>query len=161
MPGYIQQAAGAAAGVFAGLLAIAGLASAHHSYAMFDRTRVVTVTGTVAKYDMRNPHMFLWLYVKNSSTGKQDLWAVEGGSRNNLERQGWDRHTFEEGEKLTVTLNPLKDGRTGGYFVKAVKADGKVITGDPAAGQGDGKIPGVSGAAQAEEEAAEKAKKQK
>jgi len=151
----------AAAYVFMVLLATARLAPAHHSYAMFDRTKIVTVTGTVAKYDFRNPHMFLWLYVKNPATGKQDIYAVEGGSRNNLARQGWDRNTFEEGEKLTITLNPLKDGRTGGYFVKAVKADGKTITGDPAAGQGDGKIPGVSGAAQAEEEAAEKEKKQK
>lgn len=150
----------AALGGLMGLL-IAGSLSAHHSYAMFDRTKVVTVNGTVAKFDLRNPHMFLWVYVKNPATGKQDVYAFEGGSRNNLERQGWDKHTFEEGEKVSITYNPLRDGRTGGYFVKAVKADGKVIAGDPAAGPGDGKIPGVSGAAQAEEEAAEKAKQQK
>jgi len=150
-----------ACGLLISLLVSARLASAHHSYAMFDRTKAVTVSGTVAKYDLRNPHMFLWVYVKNPSTGKQEVYAFEGGSRNMLERQGWNNHTFAEGEKLTITYNPLKDGRTGGYLVKAVKADGSVIGGDPAAGPGDGTIPGVSGAAaQAEQEAAEKTKRQ-
>ena len=71
--------------------------------------------------------------MKNPSTGNQDICAVETGSTNSLLRRGWDQHTFEPGDKVTIDLNPLRDGGTGGYFVKAVKADGTVIGGDGAA----------------------------
>jgi hypothetical protein len=109
-------------------LGVAGAAFAHHSYAMFDGTRTVTVTGTVAKLEWTNPHVFIWLYVPNAAreTGF-DLYAFENGSPNVLVRRGWSKTTFAAGEKLAVSYWPLLDGRTGGHFAVATRVDGTFI----------------------------------
>ena len=105
--------------------AVASLpASAHHSYAMFDRTKTVTVKGTVKEFHWANPHIYLWLTVQNSKTHQEEIWAIEGSSPNVLVRMGWTRDLLAVGDKLTVDLHPLKDGRTGGFFVKANKGNG-------------------------------------
>jgi hypothetical protein len=108
--------------------AIAGTALAHHSYAMFDGTRTVTVIGTVAKLEWTNPHVFVWLYVPNAASDSGfDLYAFENGSPNVLVRRGWSKETFTAGEKLAVTYWPLQDGRTGGHFAVATRVDGTFI----------------------------------
>lgn len=130
------------------LLGAPAPAFAHHSYAMFNRLKKVTIEGTIAKFDWRNPHIYIWLYVKNAKGG-DDLYAVEGGSVTMLARQGWSANIIRPGDKVKIDMNPLKDGRNGGYFVQLVKADGTVIRGDAAAGQGNGHLPGSAGAAAA------------
>jgi len=113
---------------------IAGLATAaahaHHSYAMFDGTKTLTVTGTVAKLEWTNPHVYVWVYVPNAaaSTG-YDLYAFENGSTGVLSRLGWNKATFSVGEKISVEYWPLKDGRPGGHFIKALHADGRIAPG--------------------------------
>lgn len=103
-------------------------APAHHSYAMFDGSRTLTVTGTVAKIEWTNPHVFIWFYVPNaaSATG-YDLYAFENGSPNVLLRRGWTKDTFAVGEPLSVAYWPLADGRTGGHFAVATRVDGSVM----------------------------------
>jgi hypothetical protein len=103
-------------------------AVAHHSYAMFDGDRTVTVTGTVAKLEWVNPHVFIWVYVPNaaSATG-YDLYAFENGSPNVLLRRGWSKDMFAAGEPLAVTYWPLSDGRPGGHFAVATRADGSIV----------------------------------
>lgn len=133
-------------GAVAAVLMSAGAAQAHHSYAMFDRLKKISIEGTVASFDWRNPHIYIWLYVKNPK-GAYDRFAVEGGSVTMLKRAGWNANTVKVGEKVTMDINPLKDGRTGGYFVTMTKADGTLVRGDAAAGKGDGKLPGGAGAA--------------
>ena len=103
-------------------------ASAHHSYAMFDGKRTVTVTGTLAKIEWTNPHVFIWVYVPNSARENgYDLYAFENGSPNVLTRRGWSPTTFTAGEKLAITYWPLLDGRTGGHFAVATRTDGSSI----------------------------------
>ena len=103
---------------------------AHHSYAMFDGSRTITVSGTVAKLEWMNPHVYVWVYVRNASNPKgYDLYAFENGSTNVLARRGWSKNTMTVGEKITVEYWPLKDGRTGGHFLKATHADGHVSRG--------------------------------
>jgi hypothetical protein len=103
---------------------------AHHSYAMFDGTKTLTVTGTVAKLEWVNPHVYVWVYVPNpKAPGGYDLYAFENGSTGVLSRLGWSKNTFTAGEKISVDYWPLKDGRTGGHFVKATHADGHVSMG--------------------------------
>lgn len=105
-------------------------ASAHHTYAMFDASRTLTVTGTVAKLEWMNPHVFVWVYVRNSSApGGYDLYAFENGSINVLARLGWSKTSFRNGEKIVVDYWPLKDGRTGGHFIQATLSDGRVLKG--------------------------------
>jgi hypothetical protein len=119
-----------AACVFALGLGFATAASAHHSYAMFDGTRTATVKGTVAKLEWTNPHVFVWVYVPNAARENGfDLYAFENGSPNVLARMGWSKDTFAAGEELTFEYWPLADGRTGGHFARAVRADGSEIRG--------------------------------
>jgi hypothetical protein len=113
----------AAAGVMA---AVAASAAAHHSFAMFDPQHPVTVEGTVESWEFTNPHSWLVLLVMKD--GVPIEYNIEGASVNTLIRQGFGPHTFLRGDKLTVTINPLKAGGNGGAFVKAVKADGTVLT---------------------------------
>jgi hypothetical protein len=112
--------------ILGGCLAAAPNAWAHHSYAMFDRTRSITVNGTVRTFDWTNPHVYIWVFVPNGKGGS-DLWAIEGGPPSRLDHIGWDRHSLNPGDKVKIELNPLKDGRNGGYLVKAVRANGEEL----------------------------------
>jgi len=111
-------------------LGMATGAAAHHSYAMFDGARTSTVTGTVAKVEWTNPHVFVWVYVPNAARESGfDLYAFENGSPNVLARRGWSPTIFTAGEKLAITYWPLLDGRTGGHFAVATRVDGSNIRG--------------------------------
>ena len=103
---------------------------AHHTYAMFDGTATRTVSGTVAKLEWKNPHVFLWVYVPSKeNTGKYDLYAFENGSPSVLSDHGWTATVLKPGDKLTIEYWPLKDGRNGGHFEKATFADGHSLRG--------------------------------
>ncbi len=106
-------------------------ASAHHSYAMFDNSKTVTVKGTVAKLEWTNPHVFVWLYVRKSNqSGEYDLYGFENGPVTMLMRVGWTRDSFKAGDRVSVQYFPLKDGRPGGSFIRAVFENGSVLIGD-------------------------------
>jgi Family of unknown function (DUF6152) len=120
-----------------GLLAALLLASAtvavpafaHHSFAMFDQSKEITLNGVVREFQWTNPHAFIHIDVPNDSGGK-DLWEVELNSPNNLTRQGWRSTTVKVGDQVTLKLNPLRDGRKGGLFVSVKLPDGRLL-GDP------------------------------
>ena len=140
--------------VFTAALASFGAspALAHHSYAMFDMSKSMFVEGTVAKIEWVNPHTFVWLFVaKPDKPGEYDLYGFENGPINMLMRAGWTKETLRIGEKLAILYFPLKDGRTGGSFVKAIHEDGTENVGDPfAPGVAEAaklKLPAKSGAA--------------
>jgi hypothetical protein len=106
------------------VLGIAQPVLSHHSHAMFDTSREVTVTGTVTSISYRNPHVFLYLDVKGDD-GKVVPWAVEMSNISNMESRGIYRSTFKVGDVVKVTVNPLRDGRPGGNYTSVVAADGK------------------------------------
>jgi hypothetical protein len=125
-----MRASRSIARVIAAALALcaAATAAAHHSYAMFDATRTATVTGTVARLEWTNPHVFIWMYVPNAARESgYDLYAFENGSPNVLLKRGWTKETFAVGEKLAIAYWPLADGRTGGHFAVATRVDGSVM----------------------------------
>lgn len=99
---------------------------AHHSFAMFDRDKEVTLVGTVREFQWTNPHAFIDMNVPDAK-GNSEKWAVELNSPNNLTRQGWKSSMLKPGDKVSVTMNPLRDGKRGGLFVSVVLPDGKVI----------------------------------
>jgi Family of unknown function (DUF6152) len=108
------------------LLASSFAARAHHSFAMFDNTKEVTVTGQVKDFQWTNPHM--WIQIEAMGTdGKPVEWSIEGGGPSVLARHGWTKHSLKVGDTITVTVHPLKDGHLGGSVVKVVLADGKVV----------------------------------
>ena len=111
------------------LLASAGIASAHHSGAMFDHDKLVKLTGTVVQFDWTNPHSWISIDVPNE-TGSADRWSVECNSPNNLARQGWKSTSLKTGDKVTIMIHPLRNGDKGGSFVAVTLADGSMLT-DP------------------------------
>ena len=96
-----------AAGLF---VALAGTASAHHSFAAeFDSTRQVTLDGQVAMMEWVNPHSWLHIDVKKAD-GTLERWKIEGGSPSVLFRLGWNRNSLPIGTRVTVVGFQAKDG---------------------------------------------------
>jgi hypothetical protein len=100
---------------------------AHHSFAMYDTTKVVVLKGTVKEFDWTNPHALLWL-VGSATDGEPDLWTIElPTSPGNLTRMGWTKHSLHAGDVVSVEINPLRDGKHGGSFKKVTFASGQVL----------------------------------
>lgn len=113
--------------VVACLLAFLGVATAqaHHSYAMFDKTRSVVVEGSVAKVELINPHSFVWVYVKKAGKpGEYDLFGFECGTANQMKLHGWTKESLKAGAHVSIRYFPLRDGRPGGYLIWADRDDG-------------------------------------
>ncbi len=108
-------------------LCLAPLTSwAHHSFAMFDKTKVVTVQGNVSKVEWANPHVFLFVQGKDA-TGKTQEYAVECASVNDLTRHGWKMGMVKAGDRVTVEIFPLRDGKPGGLLDAVTLANGTKI----------------------------------
>ena len=101
----------------------------HHSGAMFDITKVIKITGTIAEFNWSNPHANFKVVVVGAD-GVAQSWAVEMNSPNNLVRDGWKRTTLNPGDKVTVTVHPLRDGSPGGQYVSIVLSDGRALGGE-------------------------------
>jgi hypothetical protein len=110
------------AGVAASLLALHTYA--HHSFAMFDNTKVHRVTGVVKEFEYINPHSWVHVTVTDAA-GKTVTWSFEMGSTGQLVRDGWNATTVKTGDRITVAYHPLRDGSNGGQFRSAVWPDGK------------------------------------
>ena len=104
---------------------VAGAAAAHHSTAMFDMNKDVVLTGTIKEFQWTNPHTWVVLTVPNGAA--TDEYGIEGMSPNYLARNGWDKHTLRPGDKVVMTIHPLKDGRKGGFNVSVKLPDGKLL----------------------------------
>jgi hypothetical protein len=107
-------------------------AAAHHSFAMFDQSKVVTLDGTVKDFQWVNPHVVLWVLAPSpdaAADAAPDTWTVELTSPGNLTRLGWTRRSLNPGDKVKVEIAPLRDGTHGGGFRKVTLVDsGQVLT---------------------------------
>ncbi len=90
-------------------IAIASTASAHHSFAMFDLEKQMTVEGTVKEFQWTNPHCWLQVMVPDGKGGTKE-WSFEMGAMGMLARTGWKSTTVKPNDKVTVLMNPLKSG---------------------------------------------------
>ena len=115
------------AGTFAVLAASS--AFAHHSHAMFDSQKQVTLVGTVKEFQWINPHCWIQLLVPSPDdpNAAPVEWGLEMGAPLELYRHGWKPEIVRPGDKITVIINPLRDGRPGGQIVYALGPDGKPI----------------------------------
>lgn len=105
-------------------------ALAHHSAAMFDHQKKVTLSGNVKEFQYTNPHSWLLVMVKGQD-GKPTLWSFEAEGPSTLLRAGIKFSTFKPGDKVTIVANPMKDGRPAGALLQATKADGTVFSPRP------------------------------
>ena len=101
-------------------------AMAHHSTAMFDFTKSIEIKGTIKSFQWTNPHT--WTVV---TVGKAE-YGLEGMSPNYLGRNGWSKRTLAPGDKVTMKVHPLKDGRPGGFMISVTLPDGKTLPNLPA-----------------------------
>lgn len=108
--------------LLATLASIAFPALAHHSFAMFDFTKVVTITGTVKEFQWTNPHVTVWVNVPGKDPKTPELWWLEMTSPGNLTRTGWNRKALNAGDQVVVELNPLRDGKLGGALIKVTNS---------------------------------------
>ena len=108
-----------------GLSLVLGVRSsdAHHSYAMFDQAKALSLTGVVREFQWTNPHTWVELDI-TTPDGTVEGWSLEGGSINAIKRQGWTRTSLKPGDKVKVLINPLLDGKKGGALLGIVLPDG-------------------------------------
>ena len=99
-------------------------ALAHHSAAMFEEKKTITVEGVVKEFQFTNPHSWLLVDVTDRG-GKVTTWGFEAEGPSTLQRAGIRPSEFPVGTKLTITGRPMKDGRPAAIWESAVRADGK------------------------------------
>lgn len=109
------------------LLSFARATYAHHATASFDMTNSATVKGTVTGFDWTNPHVYIYVDVKDAK-GAVEKWSVEMASVGMLARAGWRRDTVKLGDEITVVGNRAKDGRPFLHLNKLVFANGQEMT---------------------------------
>jgi len=101
-------------------------AGAHHSTAMFEPERRVTLNGTIKDFQWTNPHAWIQVVVVGAD-GKPADWSFECGSPNTLSRQGWKPSMLKAGDPVTIVANPMKDGTHAGLLYTLTLADGRVL----------------------------------
>jgi hypothetical protein len=112
---------------------------AHHGAATFDTGKKLVMEGSVTEWVWSNPHCFLKLDVQEKD-GTVRHWVVETSNPPDMVNRGWSRRSFKAGEKVTITVEPVKSGNPVGRLLTVTFADGKVLStqgggGDPAAGR--------------------------
>jgi hypothetical protein len=114
----------------AGIAAVmfAAPALAHHSFAMFDGNKKVTLEGTVKEFTWTYPHAWVVMMVADPAGGQPKQWSLELQSPAGLARNGWVPKSLTPGMKISAEIHPLKNGASGGAGVKFTLADGKVLT---------------------------------
>jgi hypothetical protein len=107
---------GAALAATAALLAISAPALAHHSPAVFDRSREITLVGVVTEFRWGNPHCWIHLDVAEA-TGATAAWSVEMNPASLLARNGWTSKTVQPGDRIEVKVHPLRNDEKGGQYI--------------------------------------------
>ena len=97
-------------------LGSSGPAMAHHSFAMFDHTKNVTLDGTVKAFTWQNPHIWIQVLAPQAPGGTVVDWTIEGGSVNILARRGWAATVVKPGDKVYGCNEPAQIRRDRGLF---------------------------------------------
>jgi hypothetical protein len=119
-------------------LLAASSAVAHHSPAMFDRGKEITLEGDVKEFQWMSPHCWIQLLVPNAEhpDAAPVEWGIEMDNPLGLLRHGWKPGSLKPGDHVVVVAHPLRDGSHGGEVVSVQTADGEFIgTGDIGAKQ--------------------------
>jgi hypothetical protein len=99
---------------------------AHHSTAMYNMGEPTTVTGVVKRFELTNPHAFIYLEVTDEK-GQKSEWAIEMMSLNHLKGYGWSRNTVQPGETISCTGGAARSGAPAMLSSIVKLGDGRVI----------------------------------
>ena len=108
-----------------GAVSLAAPAWAHHSAAMFDQGKTLTITGAVKDFKWLNPHASI--EVVSMEGGTQKVWAIECSTPNILVRRGWSIHSLKPGDMVTVQAHPMRDGGQAGLAMTVTTPSGAVL----------------------------------
>ena len=108
------------------VLALAAPVLAHHSFAMYDHTRTITIKGEVTKFQWTNPHAYLEVDVKQKD-GTIKHYSIEMTSINMMQRLGWRSNMIKAGDLVKVTVSPLLNGEAGGLMLDVTLPDGRKL----------------------------------
>ena len=108
------------------LVALAGLALAHHGQAAYDMTTRVTVQGTITEFHFTNPHCVLEMDVKDDK-GQVQTWQGELTSASRLGRSGWTPASLKAGDEVTVTGYRARSGALSLWITKVVGSNGQEL----------------------------------
>lgn len=106
-----------------GFFALSAVTMAHHGTANYDTEKSVSVKGTVTDFQFVNPHVLIYMQVKDAS-GKITNWQGELTSPNRLSRSGWKKDTVKNGDVITITGYPAKSGSPEIWIQKVITAEG-------------------------------------
>ena len=111
------------------MFASADTAVAHHSGAMWDSAKTVTLEGIVKEFQWSNPHCWIQLLVKEAgdATGEQQEWSIEMAAPIQVRQGGWKPGTLKAGDRIRISIHPAHDGSHAGNFVSAVSSDGRPL----------------------------------
>lgn len=119
-----------------GALAMASSALAHHSFTMFDMSKRITLVGTVTSFEWTNPHSYIEIDAgeeqAGANPGGMKHWSIEMGSPSILQQSGWKFSSLKKGDKTTLIISPLRNGKAGGFLSTATLPDGRTLSNGPA-----------------------------
>jgi len=108
------------------LLSAAGTSFAHHGAAAFETSKTITMKATVTDWFWANPHCFVKFDYKNDK-GELEHWVVETSNPPDMTNKGWTIHTLKQGDEVTVTVYPVKNGKTVGRLITIQLPNGQTL----------------------------------
>jgi hypothetical protein len=99
----------------------------HHGSAAFDMGRKITMKGAVTEWIWANPHCFL-KYDSTDSSGNVVHWVAETSNPPDMINSGWSKQSLKPGDQITITVEPVKNGRPAGHLLEVVLPSGKTLS---------------------------------
>jgi hypothetical protein len=117
------------------MMASAVLVQAHHSFAVYEPTLQIKLTGVVTKFKWTNPHVYVEIDVMDPKTNETRHWLLECASTSILNRSGWKFNMLKPGDTITVIVSPLRTGEPAALLKQLTLADGGKYSNGAAAGK--------------------------
>lgn len=108
---------------------------AHHSFAPYESTLQMKLSGVVTEFKWVNPHVYIEIDAADAKTGEKRRWLVECASTSILNRAGWKFNILKPGDRITVIVSPLRNGEPAALLKQITLADGRKLSNGAVAGR--------------------------